>query len=109
AFALVTTDRGAGNTCPGLTLTGIKDITDTAWKYFNNPPASRLSVQDVASRSALQLHPNPADDILYIDWPQGTQSGEASLDVFDVTGRKMNVVHTAKSDKIKVDVSSLPP
>lgn len=109
AFALVTTDRGAGNTCPGLMLTGIKDITDTAWKYFNNPPASRLSVHDIDSRSALQLHPNPADDILYIDWPQGTQSGEASLDVFDVTGRKMNVVHTAKSDKIKVDVSSLPP
>ena len=109
AFALVTTNTGAGNTCPGVDITGIKDVTDTAWKYYRNPPASRLSVQDVAKGKTLQLHPNPANNILKINWADGTMPADITLAVYDITGKKMNVVYTSKGDNVVADVSTLTP
>lgn len=109
AFALVTTNRGADNTCPGIDITGIKDVTDTAWKYFLNPPASRLSIHDVAGSKLLQLHPNPANNILNISWADGTVLSDITLAVYDITGRKMNVGYTTTGETINADVSTLVP
>lgn len=109
AFALVTTNRGANNACPGVDITGVKEVTDTAWKYYRNPPASRLAVKDVVSNKLLQLHPNPANDILNISLADDTLPSDITLAVYDITGRKMNVGYSAKGDNIQADVSLLPP
>lgn len=108
AFALVTTDRGNNNACPGLGITGIKDITDTAWKYFLNPPATRLSVQDIAKGKTLQLHPNPANNILHISMSDASIGNAVTLSVYDITGRKMNVSYTTIGNTLDADVSALP-
>ncbi len=109
AYALVTTNRGSNNACPGVGITGIKDVTDTAWKYFLNPPATRLSVQDVAKHKILQLHPNPANDKLHISIAGASMGTDVTLSVYDITGRKMNVSYTNKGDKLDADVSALVP
>ncbi|HEY9176216.1 MAG TPA: T9SS type A sorting domain-containing protein [Flavipsychrobacter sp.] len=108
AFALVTTERGANNTCPGVDITGIKDVTDTAWKYFQNPPSGRLTVQDIALSNSLQLHPNPTTNLLHIGLVDGALPADAALTVYDITGRKMNVSYSRNGNTLDADVSALP-
>lgn len=108
-FALVTTNRGSNNACPGVDITGIKDVTDTAWKYFNAPPPARLSVHDVAKVHDLKLHPNPANNILRISISNASIGIDFTLSVYDITGRKMNVNYASKGDNVVADVSALVP
>lgn len=108
AFALVITDTGRYNTCDTINIDGIKDVTDTAWKYYFNPPVSFVSVSEINNGKVLNIYPNPARDILNIELPFMAVEGY-QLSVHDAMGRNMNVDNHLSGTGINADVSLLPP
>lgn len=107
-FALVITDTGRYNTCDTINIDGIKDVTDTAWKYYFNPPKSFVSIDAITKGHALGIYPNPASDKLTIHMPF-TVSSTYQLSVYDATGRRLNVSHGLSAGHIDMNITSLPP
>lgn len=109
AFALVVTDTGQNNTCPGLDISKIQTVSDTAWAVYNNPPNDQVSVSQIAKAKGLALYPNPASDALYISSPLGIKNGSYQLSVYDITGKKVTTTHLYSNNKIEMNTSTLSP
>lgn len=106
SFAQVITDTSSKNTCP-LDITVLRDLADTAIYVFNNPPQSRLSVPGVYVNRKLEMFPNPAHDILYIE-RSNVRNGEL-LKVFDVTGREVQISVHDEGSRLSLNTSILVP
>lgn len=109
AFALLITDTGRNNACGNITttsITGIKDLADTAWVYYGNPkfPSSVSSISN--TNDVLQVYPNPAKDKLTVS--ANAAADMNSIVVYNVLGEKMSITHRVIGDQAEVDVASLP-
>lgn len=108
AFALVVADTGSNNACPNVDITNIKTVTDTAWKYYHNPPKPFVSVDAITAGKALGIYPNPANDIVYVSAAFDMSRSGAELVIYDAVGHKMNTNYAAKDGKLEVDIKNLP-
>lgn len=103
AFALVVTDTSSKNHCDSISLDAVKELADTAWKYYYNPPPG-LSVVGNNIYQA-KLYPNPVKDILHID----IKSDIKELTIFDINGRKVNTTYSFSGNTIHINTAELPP
>jgi PKD repeat protein len=78
-------------------------VSESAYFGIEDPGQPALVIGDV--------YPNPARDHFILEiW--GKKNGQASLSVFDITGRQYFTRHTALTcglNKVRLDVSSLEP
>lgn len=107
-LALVISDRGANNTCPGVDITTIQKVADTAHKYFNNPPKSYVSVNDVNKTEIFKTYPNPVKDKLKIILSDELMNSALKVWVHDVTGRVVSTPVTNMGRSVEVNTSGLP-
>lgn len=109
AYALVVAEGDSTSAFPYCDVSGIKVVTDTAWKNYRNPPKSFVSVEALTQGKALGLFPNPAKDRLYISTPFDVDAAGYQLFVYDMAGRKTNVVGEWVNNRIEVNTASLAP
>lgn len=104
AFALVASD-GAGG-CPLMEFGGINAVTDTAYKYYWNPPAAQPTSVSNANQSQLRLYPNPTKEVLYLE------TGDAqkrSVTIFNSVGQATEASINYSSNTIEITTVGLPP
>lgn len=110
AFAFIVTDTASSNTCPNIDITNIKNLADTAWKYYNNPPTSYvfpLSLTNVENKVDWNIYPNPANNVLHIEFPESKKVVDYDLSIEDITGRQMSAHYQITSNRVSVDISQL--
>ena len=103
-FALIAVDSAGG--CPVFDNTSIKNLADTAWQGYHNPPPS-TAVNNIAAQGTFNIYPVPAHDKLFID--VGSALSEATINVYNTLGQLMSVAYEKDSKKYTVDVSQIPP
>ena len=105
AFALVVADSSGG--CPNFDSTRIIALTDTAWKYYRNPPAVSLAVATF-SQGGLDVYPNPAASQLFINF-NSVKPGATFL-LSDITGKVLRSMKLQSPlGKESVDIAALMP
>ncbi len=103
-MALVVRDSAGG--CPYMDLSGIKEVADTAWSVFHNPPPA-ISVPDVQTMNEVAtVYPNPAHDELVIDC--SALSKDVLISVYNVVGQRMATTMCERHSKKGVDVRNYP-
>jgi hypothetical protein len=105
AFALVTTDRLPDNTCPNLDLSHIQTVADMAKDIYCNPltPVGITNIN--ASGSKLNIYPNPATDMLYVE--TGKPINPDNIKLFDATGRSVQLPVSFSNNLVKFITSDL--
>lgn len=112
-MALVITNPG--NTgCPNSSFSSINIAADTAWWYYYHPLATITypqggngnGIANVVSQKTLRIYPNPASNLLYID--AATGNSEASVTLYDGTGRMIRPSFSRKNNTLEVDIAALP-
>ena len=108
-MGLVTTPVGL-NACgdPGLNLTGIHTIADTAWNLFLHPLPPPNSVANIESTNSIHVYPNPATGQLNIE-VSGNQSASESITVYNTLGQQMNLLINKQQSISTIDISDIPP
>ena len=107
-MALVAIDPGP-NACgdAGLRFDSIKTLADTAWNIFFNPlPAN--SVKNIATGNTVNIYPNPAHDLLYVDISSNAMD-EPYITIYNSIGQIMNVPISHNGQKYEANISKLPP
>lgn len=107
-WAMVITDTGANNTCPGVDITSIKKLADTSIKNYVTPPKSFVSVVDVAGTTEFKLFPNPVKEKLNVLLSDHLMYSEIKMTVTDVTGRNILLPYAKAGRKLEVDTYTLP-
>ena len=109
-MALVAVGPGPADACgdSGVSFDSIRIVADTAWADYFNPPVVLTSVANVAAGGSINIYPNPAHDVLYIE-TSGNIPGEESIIIYIVIGQVMNVTIDKNGSKDIVNVSPLPP
>ena len=78
------------------------DAFNLAEQYFNG---EILGVEDIMPNTTIVIHPNPADDILYIQ--HDTSVTIEGMEVFDVSGRDVLTIENKNLAQSAIDVTSL--
>jgi len=106
-MAFVTTNPDTLNGCPGASFDSLKIIADTAWTDYFNPPAVLTAVSNVTAGS-INIYPNPAHDVLYIQ-VTGSLPGDEQITIYNCIGQVMDLAIDYSGTKDGVNISSLPP
>lgn len=89
-------------------FTGGVYFTDQVWDttyLFPFPMACTVGISEVASTNAINIYPNPADDVINIDFTN-TNNSEAIIRVYDVLG-KTQISTSTTSNKLSMNSSEL--
>ena len=106
-MALVTTDLDSNNACRSASnFDSINTVADTAWAVYYNPPGPNTT-KNVRSTPVINIFPNPANDVLYIE-NTSTTPGEEHIAIYNSLGQKTYVPIQQKGSVDIVDVSGLP-
>jgi hypothetical protein len=107
SFALIASPPKYHNGCPFMDYTQLGIYSDTAQKIYCNPlPLLTSGVNDITGKVAeINIHPNPASELLFID---KTIPTTAQLRVMDALGRNMPVHFNNNGSKTEVNISQLP-
>ena len=107
SVALVASAPKVNNGCPTATFAAIREVADTATKIFCNPlPISTATTHTGGiNKTAIQLYPNPAKELLYVTMPE---VNPVELSVFDVIGRKMEIQFIQNGNNISILTAGLP-
>ncbi|OSZ78744.1 hypothetical protein CAP35_10995 [Chitinophagaceae bacterium IBVUCB1] len=102
AFALVITDTSSNNYCDSVSFDNVKELADTAWKYYYAPPPALT----VSSTEPLQLtaYPNPVKDMLFVN----SIIDIKNVLVYDVNGKKQNVSYNVSGKRTEINTIALP-
>ncbi len=103
AFALVISPDGGG--CPNTDISGIQQTTDTAYAYYDNPPAP-AGVKNTSPFSGISLSPNPAQTELNV---QNLPSANTTIQVLDVTGKTISLPIQQRGTEVIVQTTTLAP
>ncbi|MCB0699005.1 MAG: T9SS type A sorting domain-containing protein [Chitinophagales bacterium] len=104
-FAFVVTNVGSNHACPNADITDVLTVADTAWKNYNTPPKTFVSVNDVQARTGFKLYPNPVSNTLNVSFPDGALPER--LSVTDITGRNVTVSYANVGQELTIDVQHL--
>jgi hypothetical protein len=101
-YALVASAAAGG--CPSVNLSGLNTVADTAWNVYHNPPPE-LGVNDrTAGLRTINMYPNPAHDVLFIE---GAHQG-AIVVVSNLLGAVVaSATHTG-TGTFKVPLNEMP-
>lgn len=80
----------------------------TNYYYATYDAASTPEV--IAENNTIEIYPDPATNIVYINNPTYTFNAQSTIDIFNISGQKVNSQHiTWKNETEQVSVSSLLP
>jgi hypothetical protein len=109
-MALVTTNPDTGNGCPSHGFAGIKEVADTAWKvYYNPPPPLPTAINTITRLPAglINVYPNPVHEKLYIE-NTGNSNDNETITIYNTIGQRMNIDLVHNGQKSEADISKLP-
>ncbi len=102
-IALVVADSVGG--CPGVNFNAIKEVADTAWYVYHNPPPP-IFTPLVEKVGAISIYPNPVRDKLQIDWDEGP--AEMMVSIYNPIGQCMGAQICNRAAN-SIDVAEYPP
>lgn len=108
AMAFIATDT-AGYACPVSSFKPITDLADSAWKIYHNPLPPLSMDEYTMKQQLLKIYPNPASGTLCVDLVNIAVGREYSLQVYDVTGRRLQLAFSRNANTLSADISSLTP
>lgn len=103
-YTFAWSNGGSTQTIVGLSPSNYSVTVTDATNCVGSTLYTVTKTTDLMSNINLAIYPNPANDFLTIE----TTKYVSSVNVFDVTGRKMDVAFSSQSGIKKVDVSKLP-
>jgi hypothetical protein len=103
-MALVVRDSAGG--CPDVDLAGIKEVADTAWAVYHNPPPPILVPEVTTNEIGLKIYPNPAHDELHIDCSTCTTAVWVSI--YNALGQQVYAKESRQNSDINIDISKYP-
>ena len=106
-FAVISTKDTTNYFCPHASFSDIKIVADTAWANYYHPPGPD-GVKNIAADNAINIYPNPAHNVLYIE-TNSNMHDEASVTIHNSLAQVMNVVITRTGQKSTVNLEGLSP
>ncbi len=98
-----------GGGCPNDTLDFIKATTDTALKYYwNPPPPTATAIAGTYKTNCFRLYPNPASTTLSIEAVNAMPYPPA-IQIYDALGRTYRFPYTQHGSKTELHIAALPP
>ncbi len=101
-IAMVITDTGVGG-CPNTSFARIREVSDTAWASYRNPPTSLHKNMLTTGPTEIKSWPNPARDRLFI-----SVGDNGTISVYNAMGQVMDVPAVWNGVRYEVDISKLP-
>lgn len=105
-IALVATDTGAGGCGGPISFSMIREVSDTAWGGYHNPPPPLYSAPVDAEKGILHAYPNPAANQLFIDAPK-TFAFAGSCIVYNTLGEAIHLPVLQHDHSLEIDIRSL--
>jgi hypothetical protein len=105
-MVFIATDT-TGNACGHLDFTAITHLADTAWNVYCSPlPALGVRTFTLTEKG-LNIYPNPAQTMLFVETGLNTQQNEEQLLVYDVLGKALPVSYSRNGTLIELHISNL--
>jgi hypothetical protein len=104
--ALVVTDTNQGG-CPNVNFNAIREVADTAWWGYRNPPPVATSVANIKYGEYIKLFPNPAQSTVHITMLYSANM-ESELIIRNTLGQVMNVPIQHTGSSYEADIAQLP-
>jgi hypothetical protein len=95
-----------GGACVGGNFNGIKEVADTAWAVYHNPPPPILVPDVTTNETGLKIYPNPAHDELHIDC--GNCPAAVWVSIYNSLGQQVGAKECGQLTDTKIDISKFP-
>ncbi len=93
-----------GGGCPGANFNGIKEVADTAWHNYYNPPVSVTNT--LHPQQGLKVYPNPAHNTLHIN---NETTVDMQLTICNMLGQVMGVYESKRSAEQVIEIGAYAP
>jgi hypothetical protein len=101
-MAMVVSVVGGG--CPGANFNGIKEVADTAWHNYYNPPVSTANI--AAQQRGVKVYPNPAHNTLHIN---NETTVDMQFTICNMLGQVMGVYESKRGAEQVIDIGAYAP
>jgi hypothetical protein len=106
-MALVVTDTNQGG-CPDVNFNAIKEVADTAWaNYYNPPPPLSSGILYAANGADIKVFPNPANNTLHIELLFANVN-DNTFTIHNTLGQLMHVPIQQTGTNYEANITQLP-